>query len=758
MGIRMRRRLTAFMLSVPLAVTTLTGVGLTSCIAIAPKPGSFSQERRLEAFPTAGLNLRDDVEILWDAHSIPSIHADNHEDVPYAIGLVHAHLRLGQMELLRRVSQGRLSEVAGPFVNGIDAMIRTIDLDRAVPEMMTTLPEETRIWLERYVEGLNDYQRLSTRRSADFRSLGISTTPWTVEEVLIFGRLVSADINWGRWLALLPKRDLKGYEEFIARLEAFHDDGVPSFGPGEPTPLSLLSDVSKSGSNCFVLAGDRSESGSALLAADPHLGLPQPNSWCIVSYRSPEGAVSGLTIPLLPFVLIGRNETIAWGGTNMQNMASTLYSVEGEELSERTEKIRTRLWFDKEAKIRESERGPVVTDAALFKRLDLGDAALVWNGHQVSDESSAFLRVAQASTFDEFREAFSTYGAGGQNFLYADSSGNIGQLLATRFHPAAGRIGLNLPADPEDPDLAWGSGIPSDELPAAFNPPEGHLVSANNTPIITDPPMLIQGNANDRLVRMQQVLDGMSAATLDDLAELQRDVFSAASLETVKSLLSVVSADDLTGTAQQVYNRLVAWDGYYTRESQGALGYQAWLREIIDSLYAERFDEELLSTLRSAPYVHDFVRQDIDEGTFSSAQLAGALTRAAKKINLNLAWGNVHRYRAQHPLGMVPLLGRSYRVGDFASPGTLTTVAKAAHPATGQVHGVTFGANARYVTDLSDLDANQVVLLGGQDGFMGSEHFVDQIPLWFEPRMIPLPLSEQGQRGRAIHTTELSPQ
>jgi len=192
--------------------------------------------------------------------------------------------------------------------------------------------------------------------------------PWNVGDVLAFGRLASVDINWGRWLSTFTYGGQLGYEDFIARLWAFGDAGIPSYGPEMPTELSVLTDIGRSGSNAFVVSGDRSASGGALVASDPHLGLPQPNIWCIVGYRSPGRAAVGLTCPGLPFVLVGRNETVAWTGTNMQASTSVLYRLpEGwDPVSTRTEPIGVRFWFDREAEIRESRWGPVISDAALF--------------------------------------------------------------------------------------------------------------------------------------------------------------------------------------------------------------------------------------------------------------------------------------------------------------------------------------------------------------------------------------------------------
>ncbi|MEO0511900.1 MAG: penicillin acylase family protein [Planctomycetota bacterium] len=755
-----RRRLLRAAL-VPFLLTGALGFTLTSCVAVPPPNGSIKTQARLDAFPTEGLSTVGRVEIDWDERLIPYIHADDERDVPYAMGLVHAHLRLGSMELVRKISQGRVSEMAGPFTGFVDESIRALDLDRAVPQMERDLPAETRDWIERYCSGINDYKRLVRQRSADFKTLGFDDEPWTVRDVLTFGRLACVDINVGRWLALLPKRGLLGSEDFERRLLEFGARGVPSFGPAQPTPISFLTDRAKSGSNCFVVGGGRAGSGSGMLAADPHLGLPQPNVWCVVGYSSPAGSVVGLTIPALPFVLIGRNESIAWGGTNMQNLASTLYDASDLPTTERTERIERRWWFSKKVTLRETELGPVMTDGPLFESISEGPAVIRWNGHSPTDEASAFLRVSKASSFDEFRSAFATYGAGGQNFLYADAEGNIGQVLATRFHPVAARLGLDLPADPSEPGNAWDAGIPSDELPFSYNPADGFLVSANNTPVATDPPLLTQGNANDRVLRMRGVLSDSDAATTAELYELQRDVFSEASLATARAMVRSLDGD--VPDDRTLLDAVATWDGRYAMDSRGAAVYMAWLRALIDSAYADTYDPEIVATLRQGPYVHAFVLDDIESGRIPAAVIRSALIAAADTLEAETVWGDLHRFRAQHPLAALPVLGGNYKLGEWSSPGTLTTVYKAAHGVRADEHAVTFGANARFLTDLADPDSNHVVLLGGQDGFLGSEHVTDQVNAWFAETtgddplagLTPLPLSRDAQRARSIHTHRL---
>ncbi|MCA9310398.1 MAG: penicillin acylase family protein, partial [Phycisphaerales bacterium] len=177
--------------------------------------------------------------------------------------------------------------------------------------------------------------------------------------------------------------------------------------------------------------------------------------------------------------------------------------------------------------------------------------------------------------------------------------------------------------------------------------------------------------------------------------------------------------------------------------------YQRLLDALLEPAYQDRYAPALIERLRSAAYVHDFVREDVESGRIDRAILAGAVAAAETGFDPTDTWGDLHRLHLDHAIGRVPVLGRGYRFGDIPSPGTLTTIQKAAHRVTGERHGVTYGQDARHISDLSDMDANHFVILGGQDGWLGSAHFLDQIPLWQSGEMIRVPLRESSVRAWA---------
>jgi penicillin amidase len=201
---------------------------------------------------------------------------------------------------------------------------------------------------------------------------------------------------------------------------------------------------------------------------------------------------------------------------------------------------------------------------------------------------------------------------------------------------------------------------------------------------------------------------------------------------------------------------LKEWDGDYAVDSRGAVAYQRVLDRLLAGYYADRYGEAVTAYLRGSVAVHDFVREDVEAGAIDAETIRDACAAAADGFSGAGTWGEQHRIRLRHPLGSIPLLGARYRYGDVPASGSSTTVRKSAHRVSGGRHAATFGQNSRHVSDLSDPDENHFVLLGGQDGWHGSENLLDQVPLYQEGRYVRIPLREESVRAAFRHRTALT--
>ncbi|MEO1334946.1 MAG: penicillin acylase family protein, partial [Myxococcota bacterium] len=411
-------------------------VGLNGCALFTGLPERSTLSDRLKAIPQDDLPLEKPVVIHWDEHQIPFIEAQTDRDLAFALGMIHAHLRLGQLETLRRIAAGRLSEIAGPFATDIDHTLRILNVGRTAAQAAEKLPESTRIWLGAFVDGINHYQQQLTELPLEYELFGMERAPWTVEELLATTRVAAADVTWLTWIQMLRLKDRPDFPDLWRKVAEAGGRTALSF-PGR-TALRLdhlLGGMGKTGSNSIALGPNRTKSGAAMMINDPHVGVMLPNLWLLAGYKSPSYHAVGIMIPGIPAIVLGRNPKISWGGTNMHAASSDLYDatqLPRDEWTVRKEKIKVRWWFDEEVEIRESPLGPILTDSPLLEWGERPPVALRWIGHQPSDEISALLRMNRATDFEAFRRAFATFAVSGQNFLYADVEGNIGQVLAAR--------------------------------------------------------------------------------------------------------------------------------------------------------------------------------------------------------------------------------------------------------------------------------------------------------------------------------------
>jgi penicillin amidase len=264
-----------------------------------PHPTRSLQER-LAMLPLKGAPVSRPVTICWDDHQIPFIEAQTDEDLAAALGIVHAHLRLGQMELMRRLAQGRVSEMAGRFGLDLDRLIRTFDIGRAVPQILAAMPAETRTWLAGFARGINHCLDHAPERPREFAVLDLKRESWSIADVVMLGRLIAADVNWIVWLRLLKFRASPDWPQLWRRL--LHHDTL-SFQSGNgagaisDSAKALTGGALRSGSNSLAVAAARSESGGALIASDPHLSITLPNPWLLAGMKSPSHHAVGRWCP-----------------------------------------------------------------------------------------------------------------------------------------------------------------------------------------------------------------------------------------------------------------------------------------------------------------------------------------------------------------------------------------------------------------------------------------------------------------------------
>lgn len=734
------------------------GAFATSTVARAlmlGEPPQRSVEERLRQLQGVRLPVRSPVEFLWNEHHVPFIDAAHDDDLAVALGAVHGHLRLTQIELMRRIARGRLSEIVGPAAVEIDRTVRTLDLTRAVPAMAADLPSETNSWIDGFTRGLNAYAEQVTERPHDFAALGMKHEPWSIEDVLAVSRLAAMDFTWKVWMRLLALRGRSDWVELWGRLIGGDDAPVPSFG-GNGSLGDAMGRFGR-GSNSVAISASRSASGSAIIASDPHLSVTLPNLWMIVGYRSPGHHAVGLMIPGIPVLALGRNRWIAWGGTSLHAASSELFDVgdlPAHEIVERTVRIKVRGRRDRAFTARDTRYGPIVSDVPMLKDPQGKRLALRWVGHLPSADIPAMLAVSRARDWESFQEALDGFAIPALNMVYADASGRVGQAMAAKLP----RRPLAAPEDMVAPRAArrhWAGFVTATGLPARVDPESGFVASANDAPEGADVRIGDFFASEERVVRLRHLLSKDLTLDMADLRRIQQDVSLPSAPALRDGMIAAIEAAGAArpGTGQPVVDALRNWDGRHDADSAGALAFELLAYHLAVAFHGRRRMQVYAATWD----VLALVRRDIrrTESGEAGKAVVEAVRRAARAFRRLRVWGAAHRLRLAHPLSALPLVGRRFLVAEHPSGGSNETVMKTAHGFAGGRHRVRFGANARHVSDLSDPDANDFALLGGQDGFLGSTTFADQVPLWRDGHYIRVPMNPDKVRRTFRHSFTL---
>lgn len=719
--------------------------------ALGLVPSKLSTAKRLETFPTEGLPLDKPVSVRWNQHHVPYIEAETDDDLAFTLGLVHAHLRGAQMNLMRLVVKGRLSELMGPFTKEMDHALRCMDLTVGTKGMWEQMPESTKRWMSRFTDGVNHYQGQQKLRPLELRLLKAPREPWTVDDVLCVGRLMGADFNWLTFLALLPQRKAEGFSLLWRRLlEAGGTLGDNYFDSSPEQELArMVVNAGKAGSNTIAVSAERSESGAAMIGNDPHLGLSLPNTWVLAGLRSPTMNVVGLMLTGLPFVCMGRSPYMAWGGTNLRAASTELFDVSGipeSEIETVETEIKMRGAGTAKRKIRRTPYGTIMSDAPFFP-CDKGDMiAFRWVGHQPTDEPTCFLEAGRAKTPEEFRRAFEHYGVPSTAMIYADKAGNIGEIMAATL-PVRGPFSeKDFVRDATDPEVDWNGFLGTCELPYSQNPAEGVIVSANTKPQKTSVPVGFFFDSGERFNRLHDLLGRRRQISKDQLEEILCDVNSPTAGKLAKWLGTAIENLQLGEKETAFARELVAWDGTYLAESSGAAAFELLLGHLTP-LVSQRGDKAALEHYLSQwNFIVSYFEREFE--SLATDQKVALMRKALSATLRDLArfptWGDMHQVKVAHILAKLPLIGEAFVVERLPVHGSRQTPHKTSHGLEKGRHYTDFGSMARHISDMSDDDANWFVMFGGQDGWLGSESFSDQMDLWRERRYMRLPLRPES--------------
>jgi penicillin amidase len=714
--------------------------------------------------------------VLRDTWGIPYVSAASFEDLWFAQGFVTAGERLFQMDLALRAASGRLSEIFADRTLAQDRLARVVGFARAGARIAAGLDDESRMMLRRFREGAAAWVAAMPAKPVEYVLLDLEPelpadeASWTAAAVALAWGLsgnateellraqIAEELGTDAVARLLPPAPETGPAVaaggLAGRLAAALEDLPP--GPGGQ------------GSNDWVVAGSRTASGAPLLANDPHLDATQPGAWLEIGLRAPGYEARGVALPFSPGVILGATPRHAWGVTNVTGDVQDLYL-------ERLNDDRTAARFDdaweplvvhvEEIAVRgsdapnvvrvlETRHGPILDPLATNPDETLTETyALRWTGLERSIRPSAFVRAAQAGSFEAFREAVRHIECPGQNFVYADVDGTIGYQCTGSYPVRRAGDGIT-PVPGWTSEHEWDGWIPFEELPSETDPPRGLIVTANQRIHEPDYPHLIghDFHAPYRARRITARLETERRHDVASMATIQVDTISLAAQEVVARLGAVVAGDpDLT----EALAVLTGWDGDMTAGSEGAGLYAAWVLEMGREAVAGRSFAAVYLALRE-PFACRVLPATAGE---DPEAVLRALRAALERLGPDRGvwrWGRLHTLRLVHPLGRMPGLEPLFVAAEVPLGGDEQTVLQGGFDGRGDF-APTVIPSWRAVWDLGDLDRSVTVLPAGISGNPASPHWNDQTPLWAAGGTHPAPVTRPAVEAAAVSALQLLP-
>lgn len=719
---------------------------------------NISLKERLEVF-TGDINsqvwtLEKPVDIFWTKEAIPFIKAETDRDLFYSVGLVQAHLRGAQLEMFRLLSQGRVSEVIGKKALPLDIFLRTIDLGKASEKIEALWSEETKIAANAFVAGVNDYHKNQKKMPLDMRLMGMENVePWSVKDLIYVHRLMGLDINWKVWKDFMKVYRKKGYDDFNKFWNSWVADYFISPGVKDKfsfDDLNLMNFVTEAGSNAFAISGNHTKSGKPIVAGDPHLGITMPSYWMFLGLESPSYKVFGVGIPSFPIPVMGRTKNIAWTGTNMWGVNSFLYDVSklnSKKFKVREEVFKVRFSDDLKVRVKDTEMGPLVSKTDFFKSKK--NLALHWAGHRPSLEFEAMLKVAKAKDVFEFRTALKDFSVAAINYIASDKKGNIIKVHATHL-PVLKNHKKSMILKPKNKVVNY---LDVTQLPAKLNPKENYVVSANEFNKHASPSLCWFCSTPDRAIRIAELLKDKNV-DFDRVKNIHTDVFSLEAKEVVEFFVKEIKTLELKENAN--FKIIKDWDYNYDIEAKAPYLYEEFILSFAKKVYKkEGLDKTDIQALFQNLNWKKNVIEKYQRYKASDKRKILARTLKNNQSKRPKKWGRVHKMKVVHPLSRVPIVGGSYRYYRAGYPGSSNTVFKAAHSYGKSNYDVNFGANLRVFFDLSDENENYAVMLGGQDGYLGSKNFFDQTEKWVNGEYIKIPFTHEAIKNLSLYKTHI---
>ncbi len=750
--------------------------------------------------------IDNNIEIYRDSLAVPYIVASTESDAAFALGYVHAQERLFTMDIARRAGAGKLSEIFGEKAIPFDKMFLTVGIKRNILKNYSKFSGNDIKLLKAYSRGVNFYiKNANGNLPVEFSVLGYEPEEWKPVHSLIIMRMMAWELNIGWWTDF-------AYTELIQKVgENKAKEILPDYPKNAPViipkGIAKFQNFNKNfvnvekqfrrfiglrgthiGSNSWVVDANMSASGKPIIANDTHLAFSAPSKWFVSVINTGNWNAAGFTLPGVPGIVIGKNNSIAWTMTNVMADDADFYSekidssgkkylLDGKwknlEIVKDTIKVRNSTPVVNITKI--THNGPIISDihplSFLYKNepKTFSPISMRWLGSEFSDELNAIYNVNKAENFSQFKKALNDFAVPGQNFIYADKNGNIGYVFGASL-PVRNYSNASFIIDGTTSKNSWKGIFRRNRTPFLFNPKSHYIASANNKTLKNFKQYISNlWEPSSRIDRITQLLKSKKKHSYKDFQKYQMDFVSPYAKKITAHLLSAFeNIKVIDENLKKSLSLLKQWDYNFDKYSQTPLIYAEFFKHLLSNIYKDEMGEELFNDfvfVANVPYRS--VRQLLDQKynswfdniktdeietkeTIIRKSLTDALDELENKLGKNMEtwqWGNLHKVTFKHMFsGNSKLVDKLINIGPFKIGGDGTTIFNTEYSFAKSIDKYprfkhdefenNLGPAMRFIYDFNNPDQFLMVLTTGQSGQILSDHYKDMTDLWLNGKYV----------------------
>jgi penicillin amidase len=772
--------------------------------------------------------ISSQVKIYYDNYGVPHVFASNSNDAYFTQGYLHAQNRLWQMDLSRRVTEGRLSEIFGSATLEVDKLFKTIGIHRFSYAWYDSLSPASKQILISYSNGVNKFiETHYDNLPVEFDALNYKPDLWKPVHSLMLARLMAWDLNlaWYTDYIIAEIINKTGLEKTSLM---FPDTSITLFKIPSEIPIDTVQDtdkqntilfnnnqltnlntalilgkyffeynkkyidllninVSHSASNSWVVSGEKSLNGFPILANDPHLAFQAPSRWYEMLINNGSNSVRGMSFPGIPCIVIGNNQFISWGLTNLMNDDCDFLLLNKDSLNEHKylykgnsypidsliENIYVKDSLNSEFTIYLTKIGPVISNLNFrgyafseSNKVSLNQNKILtfkWTGYEFSDDIKCFDSINNAKSWIEFKNALKYFSAPAQNFIYADKFGNIG-YKAAGFIPIRNNYSDFSYIFPNENELDWTGYADFEKLPELYNPKNGYIVTANTNPYsFTENSkekfyISYLWEDDSRFNSIKSMLNSKSKFDAEDFKLIQNNNYSPYFVNLKNYLYSdsLIEKDFDDDTQKKVLNILKFFDGNVNANDPSGTILNTFFIYLLKNIYNDELGDEVFNNFITIPNIPfrslEKILKENNNIWFDNINTPSTETRRdILKLSIKHTseylknkfsnsdpyswhWGKIHIVKIKHPFGFIESLDKSFNIGPFSAGGDQTTINNTEYSISNVInkgnYDAVVGASMRMIVDFSNLEQSWSINSTGQSGQPLHSNYSDQSRLW----------------------------